>query len=172
MKSKIRTVRHVAGMDSRKFRSKSSARHEMEVCSQLHAPTYLFPRKQRPLPTEYDAGWSPELVKVKVKLKMSLCFFNWAPRHEGVLGSTGTAPRILDLGTRWSEWSASRPGRFTPRERAPVTHWTGGWVGPRAVLDAVVKRKIPRPRQESNPSTPIVQPVTQRYTDWAVTYGK
>jgi hypothetical protein len=34
------------------------------------------------------------------------------------------------------------PGRFTPRERAPVTHWIGGWVEPRAVLDAVVKRKI------------------------------
>jgi hypothetical protein len=41
------------------------------------------------------------------------------------------------------EWSASRPGRFTPRERAPGTHWIGGRVGPRAVLDAVVKRKIP-----------------------------
>jgi len=28
-------------------------------------------------------------------------------------------------------------------------------VGPRAVLDAVVKRKIPSPRRESNPRTPI-----------------
>jgi hypothetical protein len=27
------------------------------------------------------------------------------------------------------ERSASRPGRFTPRERAPSTHWAGGWVG-------------------------------------------
>jgi hypothetical protein len=36
--------------------------------------------------------------------------------------------------------------------------------GPRAVLDAVVKRKIPSPRRESNPRTPIVQPVAQRYT--------
>jgi hypothetical protein len=41
----------------------------------------------------------------------------------------------------------------------------GGWVGPRAVLDAVVKRKIPSPRRESNLRTPIVQPVAQRYTD-------
>jgi hypothetical protein len=41
-------------------------------------------------------------------------------------------------------------------------------VGPRAVLDAVVKRKIPSPRRESNPRTPIVQSVAQRYTDWAV----
>jgi hypothetical protein len=63
------------------------------------------------------------------------------------------------------EWSASRPGRFTPRERASGTDWIGGWVGPRAVLDAVVKRKIPSPRRESNPRNPIVQLVAQRYTD-------
>jgi hypothetical protein len=35
-------------------------------------------------------------------------------------------------------------------------------VDPRAVLDAVVKRKIPRHRRESNPRIPIVQPVAQR----------
>jgi len=37
---------------------------------------------------------------------------------------------------------------FTPRplyhrERTPGTHWRGGWVGPRAGPDAVVKREIP-----------------------------
>jgi hypothetical protein len=52
---------------------------------------------------------------------------------------------FFDLGTRWNEWSASHPGHFTPREGGPGTHWIGGWVGPRAVLDAVVKRKIPSP---------------------------
>jgi len=40
------------------------------------------------------------------------------------------------------EWSASRPGRFTSRERAPGTHWIGGWVDPRAGLDAVKKSFI------------------------------
>jgi hypothetical protein len=30
------------------------------------------------------------------------------------------------------EWSASQPGRFTPRERVPGTHWIEGGVGPRA----------------------------------------
>jgi hypothetical protein len=62
-------------------------------------------------------------VKVKVKVKLSLCF-NWAPRYEGVLGewrysSTHSLTSALDGG----EWSASRLGRFTPRERAPGTHW-------------------------------------------------
>jgi len=51
-----------------------------------------------------------------------------------------------------SEWSVSRPGRFTPEERSAGTRWRGGWVGPRAVLDAVEKRKIPSPRRESNPT--------------------
>jgi hypothetical protein len=78
-------------------------------------------------------------------------------------GSGGMA--ALDGG----EWSASRPGRFTARERAPGTHWIGVCVGPRAVRDAVVKREIPSPRRESNPRTPLGQPVAQRYTDWAIT---
>jgi hypothetical protein len=41
-------------------------------------------------------------------------------------------------------------------------------VGPRAVLDAVVKRKIPSPCRESNPRTPIVKSVAQRYTGSSV----
>jgi hypothetical protein len=43
------------------------------------------------------------------------------------------------------KWLASRPGHFTPRERAFGTHCIGGWMGPRGGLDAMVKRKIPRP---------------------------
>jgi hypothetical protein len=109
-------------------------------------------------------------ASLMVKVKLSLCFFfNWVPCHEGVLeewrySSTHSFTSALDGG----EWSASCPGRFISRERAPSTHWIGGWVGPRAVLDAVVKRKIPSPRLESNPITPIVHPVVSRYTDWAI----
>jgi hypothetical protein len=40
------------------------------------------------------------------------------------------------------EWSASLPSRFTPRGRAPGTHCIGGWLGPRAGLDDVEKRKF------------------------------
>jgi len=32
------------------------------------------------------------------------------------------------------EWSAVCPAALYPRER-PGTHFTGGWVGPRAILD-------------------------------------
>jgi hypothetical protein len=39
-------------------------------------------------------------------------------------------------------WSASRPGHFTSGEKAPCTHWIGGWVGPGAGLDDVEKIKF------------------------------
>jgi hypothetical protein len=74
----------------------------------------------------------------------------WRRIGEWRYSSTHSLTSALDGG----EWSASRPGLFTPRERAPGTHWIGGWVDPRAVLDAVVKRKITNPRRESNPENP------------------
>jgi hypothetical protein len=63
------------------------------------------------------------------KVKCPCASFNWAPRHQDVLGEwrysyTHSLTSALDGG----EWAASRPGRFTPRERAPHTHWISGWV--------------------------------------------
>jgi hypothetical protein len=47
-------------------------------------------------------------------------------------------------------WSASRPSSFATGERAPGTYWIESWVGPRAGMEAVKKRKISHPRRESN----------------------
>jgi hypothetical protein len=61
-----------------------------------------------------------------------------------------------DSALDWGEWSVSLPVRFTPGERIPGIHCIGGWVGPRAGLDDMAKRKfliIPglelRPRSQS-----------------------
>jgi hypothetical protein len=63
---------------------------------------------------------------------------NSAPHHKNVYGSG----RILNLGTRWNEWSALRPGSFTPEEKSPPgTHWIGSWVGLEDGLEAVAKRE-------------------------------
>jgi hypothetical protein len=54
------------------------------------------------------------------------------------------------------EWSAPRPGRFTPG-----THCIGGWVHSRAGLDEVEKRKfLTLPGLELRPFG--------RYTDYAI----
>jgi hypothetical protein len=62
---------------------------------------------------------------------------------------------ILDLITRRRRVVASRPGRFTPEEIVPGTHWIGGWVDSRADMDAVEKRQnLPLPEIEPGPSSP------------------
>jgi hypothetical protein len=60
-------------------------------------------------------------------------------------------PLIFDFGTRWGEWSVSRPCRaLAPGKGQPGTHRTGGWVGPRGGLDTEAREKIlsPLPRIE------------------------
>jgi hypothetical protein len=72
---------------------------------------------------------------------------------------------VRDLGAG-GEWSVSRPGRFTPGERTPGTHWIGGWVDPRAHLDNLEERKyLILTALELRPLGR--QPVASRYTDYA-----
>jgi hypothetical protein len=60
--------------------------------------------------------------------------------------------------------SASHPGRFTPGERAPGTHWIGGWVGPRTGIDDVERRKVlPLPGLEL-----LLLGLPPRYTDCSI----
>jgi hypothetical protein len=85
----------------------------------------------------------------KVKVKLSLCLTKhhaMKTYSEWRYSSIHSLTSALDGG----EWSASRL-----REKAHGTHWIGGWVDPRSVLDAVVKRKIPSPRRELKHRTPI-----------------
>jgi hypothetical protein len=62
--------------------------------------------------------------------------------------------------TKW-KWVVS----FTPLPiylwgKALCIHGVGGWVGPRAVLDAVSKRKSHCPCRDSNPSRPARSLIT------------
>jgi hypothetical protein len=108
---------------------------------------------------------SPKLTGQSQQTQQLNCKSSPATRHGGAWGgerryssySFSTSP--LDGG----EWSASRPGRaFTPGERTPGTHCTGGWVGLRAGLDTEA-----RGDRGSNPDRPVVQPVVRHYTAWA-----
>jgi hypothetical protein len=62
---------------------------------------------------------------------------------------------ILELGTRWERVVSVTPlPRFTPGERTPGTHCTGGWVGPRAGLDTEARGKVLSPLPEIEPQSP------------------
>jgi hypothetical protein len=68
-------------------------------------------------------------------------------------GSGGIAPPFSTSSLYGGEWPVSCPGRFIPGEIVPGTHCIGRVVDPRAVMDAVEKRKI-LPCRESNSGRP------------------
>jgi len=57
------------------------------------------------------------------KGKVAPVLFNWASRFEGVLGSGGTAPHILDLGTR-QRWVVN----FAPWPLLVPIGYDTGWA--------------------------------------------
>jgi hypothetical protein len=80
------------------------------------------------------------------------------------------APTFLTWALDGSERSASRSCRFNPGERAPGTHWLGGWVGPRFDLDAAEKRKNLHCR-DSNPGLSVCSPsVLKIYSPFRTTF--
>jgi hypothetical protein len=66
------------------------------------------------------------------------------------------------------EWSLETPAALPPREESPDSHCVGCCVNLRAGLGAVKNRTIPCPFREQNPSSSAVEPVTCRYTKWAI----
>jgi hypothetical protein len=124
----------------------------------------------RRLSSSYSPQWEPEIpeyidslgdeIEVQGRrhdLDVMLSFYalgkgkGKAVPHGGVWGRGGIAPIILDLGTRWWVVSITPRPRFYPGERTPSTHWTGGWVGPRAGLDTEAGGKILCPAGNRTP---------------------
>jgi hypothetical protein len=68
---------------------------------------------------------------------------------------------FFDLATRWRWVVSFTPLPLYPQVKSPwypEPFWTRWW-----------REKFPAPCRESNPTTPIVQPVAQLYTDWFIT---
>jgi hypothetical protein len=97
--------------------------------------------KQRPKPKLTTSLQHDRIVRLLVKGKgVAVPVHNYAMK---AYGGVDISVRIFFTSALGGgEWSASCPCRFTPGERAHGTHWTGGWVGPRAGLDDMEERKI------------------------------
>jgi hypothetical protein len=85
-----------------------------------------------------------------VKVKLSLCF-DWAPRHEGVLGGGGIAPLIL-----WPRHEMEVSGQLhalaaLPPGKEPLLPigWEAGWAQSRSGRGGEGKNS--QPRRESKP---------------------
>jgi len=90
-------------------------------------------------------SWVPSLQQKSVKSKVK-----WSRYRPGVAQRVGRGIALLfhDRGTRSGQQHA--PAALYPRER-PGTHFTGGWVGPRAGLDGCRKS---RPQRDWIPDRP------------------
>jgi hypothetical protein len=92
---------------------------------------------------------SPVPVKLKAKLSLCLTKYHSMKTYGGV---DVWVRAFLTSAQDGSEWSASRPGRFTPRY--PLNRML---CGPQSRLDALArKNKILAPARNR---TPVVQPV-------------
>ena len=92
-------------------------------------------------------------LKFSLSLPLTLILLmwriRWAPNNaskwqmgfKAHMGSRTVAPLIPNLGTRWWWVVSLRHRPIYPRAR-PSTCWLGGWLGPGAGLDALVREKI------------------------------
>jgi hypothetical protein len=101
---------------------------------------------QRLFPCAAMFSWSLSMESVKRELNVE--YFSYLSEvshpvilrciaYEDVWRSGCIDPRFLDLGI-----SLKSVISFIPGERAPGTHWIGGWVSPRGSLDDIQKWKF------------------------------
>ena len=138
-------------------------RHANKRGSTAHEPpSGFFPFQKRPLSEDINALTKEKIIFKNVWhcfahcacLQQRLKKIKWSRYRTGVAQRVGRGIPLLfhDRGTRRGEWSAAPPtAALYPRER-PATHFTWGWVGPRAGLDG---RKISSsPGFDPGPSSP------------------
>jgi hypothetical protein len=144
---------------SRLFLSNAPYR-SYSVCSNICSKPHLSDCSEQMSPPDCISL----CISTLLKLKLMLSHYTPWKRMRGEIQLL----LIHDLGTRWG-WvvSVTPLPRFTPGQRTPGTHCTGGWVGPRAGLDTEVTRKILCSCRVSNLDRPVVQSVVGHYTDWA-----
>jgi hypothetical protein len=64
------------------------------------------------------------------------------------------------------EWSASRSSLFTPKDHPVPTLYKVGWT-PEPIW-STRENGHPWPYRDSNSNPSVIQPVVNRYTDWAI----
>jgi hypothetical protein len=85
--------------------------------------------------------------------------------HEDVRGKWMYSSTSFDRDSRCRLVVSFAHRPLYPGEKALVTHLVRGWVGTSAGLEAVGKRRVSFPCQESKPVRPVRSPSLYRQTD-------
>jgi hypothetical protein len=121
------------GAESRTICSSLSRRPVRKL---LDTPSYLC--------HVYYYSSASDCFLLKVKVKLSLCFFNWAPRHEGVLGEWGySSSHSLTSALDGGEWSAPAT-LHRVKEPLVLTEQVAGWA-PEPFWRRLWREKFPAP---------------------------
>jgi hypothetical protein len=159
IKVKRRSISVILEMKQRRLGNGSGWRsswYEMELSTQTRLRALSAHLKFRALLHSLHATLNIK-VEGEGEVVPVLCLTEHHSMKAYWYSSTHSLTSALDGG----RWSDSRPDRFTPRERAPGTHWIEDWV---------VKRKIPSPHRESNLITPIIHLVPRSKNAWSYTF--
>jgi hypothetical protein len=79
---------------------------------------------------------------------LALCFIHSFVKFRSLISYSDATPWrpmgqwMHHLGTSWKWVISFTPPTLYPRRKSPNTNWIGRWVGPRASLDGVEKRKF------------------------------
>jgi hypothetical protein len=106
-------------------------------------------------------------TKCKGKGKVVPVFLNEHHDMEAYWEIGNTASRILDLSIRWSCVVRFTVRPFYLQGKSPCYQLTRRLGGPRADLDAVMRRKIPNHYRELNPRSSASSPALY---DWAIPF--
>jgi hypothetical protein len=110
-----------------------------------------------------SSGTSPPELTLQPTIQASSfrlwLFLNWAPGHEGVLGSGDIAPCILDLGTRWRWVVSFMPQPLYPQGKSPWYPLDRRLGGAQGQSGHSSEDKNSQPLPELNPL--IIQPAAQ-----------
>jgi hypothetical protein len=114
-----------------------------------HTPPTLAKRPSGSLPLSQHS-FAHIVCCAMVICNLSLRLINSIPRHDDVWGPGDIAPPFLTSSLHGCEWSASRPGRFTPG-----THSCGpGWTQSRSGSCGLEKSLLLLPGIHPRPQTP------------------
>jgi hypothetical protein len=111
-------------------------------------PEGSLPRSQEPAISFYPEPMNPVYItlyylsKIRLKVKLSLYLTKQGQCQEDIRRNGDVAPPFLTSALDGGQWLVSRPGRFTPGERASCTQWIGDWAGPLACLIVREKQQI------------------------------
>jgi hypothetical protein len=125
----------------------------LKVGGRLHTPRLITAKPMLllglvPTPISVRPILQYRIISETVLMHITVCWdvTLWQGAAPKAWKNVGMAPHTINLSTRW-EWlvSSTHQSLHSQRKSPTSTHWRRGWVGPRASVNGMKKRKSRAP---------------------------